>query len=161
MKAELTLLIQSTVDKRNNTSSNTKKVECFKCGGDHYANVCPENKSGSGSSKIKKKRQKSGGGGNQTNPDTKWKRTPPKKDEAHTKEVSGTKYFWCGTCKIWNTTHGTTDHVAGFKKTGGGGGGSSNGSTTTGTGQANLAQTGLVAGFLANVSSKGRAGQSN
>jgi hypothetical protein len=173
MKAELTLLIQSTIDKRvkanqksasgGNTkgdsldASSTKTVKCFNCGGQHYARDCPKPKADSSN----KKRQGSGAGGrNQVNPANKWKRTPPKKDEAHTKEVSGSTFHWCGTCKQWNTSHGTSDHVAGFKKSGDGGG-STNGSATTGTGQANLAQTGLVAGFLASMSSKDRAGQSN
>jgi hypothetical protein len=154
MKAELTSLIQSTVDKRvkakgqgNNDNGGGQKqtggkpVECWTCGGNHYARNCP--KSGSKDSSI-------GNGGSTTKS---WKKTPPKKDEPHEKKVNGKTFYWCGKCTRWTTTHGTSQHRGKKKK------GETNDST--GNEQANLAQahTDLVAGFLATMSSKDRYGQ--
>jgi hypothetical protein len=46
------------------------------------------------------------------NPATAWKRIPPGAGEPTSKMVDGTTVYWCGTCKYWNTTHTTVQHIS-------------------------------------------------
>ena len=64
-----------------------------------------------------------------------------KKGESHGKEVDGTTYYWCRKYSRWNTTHKSSEHIVGFKKTGN--------EESEGNDEATLAQTGLVSGYLA------------
>ena len=46
-------------------------------------------------------------------PRRRWRRQGPKENESETLNRGGKIYFWCGRCRLWNTTHKTNEHVWG------------------------------------------------
>ena len=46
-----------------------------------------------------------------------WRRQGPKEGESETLVRGGKTYFWCGRCRLWNTTHKTVEHIRGGPKT--------------------------------------------
>ena len=46
-----------------------------------------------------------------------WRRVPPTEGEPEVMERNGSKFYWCGKCRLWNKTHLTSQHVVGFKST--------------------------------------------
>ena len=66
---------------------------------------------------MKKKKQDSSGSNNTSSQKKKrWRRTPPTPGSSETINKEGRTYYWCGKCKRWTESHGTTEHVDGFKK---------------------------------------------
>jgi len=156
MKAEVTSLIQSAVDKqlKNNKNSGGGKesgVKCWDCGGNHYARNCPKkdgnsnnNGNNGGQNQQHGNQGNSGGSGKR-----KWKSIPPKEGESEQKTHEGKTYYWCAKCRKWNLTHKTDQHMAGIGKEGQGGQ-----AKKDGDGAANMAAAsypGLVAGFLSKI----------
>ena len=45
-----------------------------------------------------------------------WRRQGPKEGEAETLRRGNKTYFWCGKCRLWNTTHKTAEHIRGGPK---------------------------------------------
>ena len=43
-----------------------------------------------------------------------WKNQPPAPGASDERMMDGTKFYWCGKCKRWNTTHKTSEHVVGY-----------------------------------------------
>ena len=85
-----------------------KNVTCWVCGQKgHTAKKCPNRKTDAGDSDGKG--APSGNGGKEKHPAPWWKQ-PPKKDESHEKNHDGKKWFWCGKCGKWNTSHNTSQH---------------------------------------------------
>jgi hypothetical protein len=41
-----------------------------------------------------------------------WKRAPPRAGEPYKKGIEGVIWSWCGTCKYWNLSHTTVEHVS-------------------------------------------------
>jgi hypothetical protein len=79
---------------------------CWNCGQTgHLSNECgkPKKRRGGDRRGKEKEAQKSL---------TSWKRQPPRADEPHEKTITGTKWYWCGRCCIWNESHLSKDHVA-------------------------------------------------
>ena len=46
-----------------------------------------------------------------------WRRQGPKDGEGETLQRGGKTYFWCGRCRLWNTTHKTAEHIRGGPRT--------------------------------------------
>ena len=89
----------------------TGKNNCLNCGKEgHWARDCPDkSKSGGGGGGGRNGRnraQRMGKGGN-------WKTTPPKSGQPTTIKRGDLEFHWCDTCKHWNTTHTTIQHVKG------------------------------------------------
>ena len=42
-----------------------------------------------------------------------WRRQGPREGETETMVRGGKTYFWCGRCRLWNTTHKTAEHIRG------------------------------------------------
>jgi hypothetical protein len=91
------------VDKALNKEK--KPITCFTCKKEgHMSRDCPD--------KAKEGGKKDGDGKKKDRGD-KWKRTAPADGESETKTIKDKTYYWCGTCKMWNTTHITARHEAG------------------------------------------------
>ena len=45
-----------------------------------------------------------------------WRRQGPKEGEKEILQRGDKTYFWCGKCRLWNTTHRTVEHVRGGPK---------------------------------------------
>ncbi|MGH3056009.1 MAG: hypothetical protein ACRDL7_13630, partial [Gaiellaceae bacterium] len=84
--------------------SDGTTIRCFKCGGPHYANKCPnknDGKSGVGRSQAQKK---------SNDKEKSWKRVAPNSGSATQKTVDGQSFKWCGKCRRWTVTHSTEEH---------------------------------------------------
>ena len=108
--AEIMTLVSSINGKK---SSGKKKGNCNYCGSpDHWKDDCPLLKL-----KLKKKNQASSSSNDSVNPKNKsWRRTPTASGSPHTITKEGRTYYWCGICKRWTESHGTSDHEVGFKE---------------------------------------------
>jgi hypothetical protein len=100
-----TQVVKDMKGNNTNLSSGGKdlsKVKCYKCNElGHYEIKCPKGAT-SGNN---------GSGGTPT--PEKWKTTPPRANEPHSKTVNSKEFHWCGKCR---GTHGTTAHTKDFKK---------------------------------------------
>ena len=47
-----------------------------------------------------------------------WRRQGPKDGEKEVMQRGGKTYYWCGRCRLWNTTHRTSEHIKGGPKSG-------------------------------------------
>jgi hypothetical protein len=102
LKAEIVQLRQAVTDQgdtsRKRTNRDISKVTCFKCKKKgHYANKCPNARSGSADSESEQEP---------------WKGTPPGANEAQIKTVDGDIWKWCGKCHggRWTSSHTTAEH---------------------------------------------------
>ena len=50
-------------------------------------------------------------------PRRRWRRQGPKEGEKETLQRNEKTYYWCGKCRLWNTTHRTAEHIRGGPKT--------------------------------------------
>lgn len=88
------------------TKRNNNTVTCWNCGKPGHTNRnCPEP-------------PKNGSTGQSGLSNQQWRKTPPGEGAPHTKRIGEKTWFWCGTCKVWNTTHVTAKHVKGAGKGG-------------------------------------------
>ena len=50
---------------------------------------------------------------NLTQPKRRWRRQAPKEGDSEVLQRRGKTYFWCGKCRLWNTTHKINEHIRG------------------------------------------------
>ena len=48
-----------------------------------------------------------------------WKKIPPAPGAPEQQTIQGQRWFWCGVCTRWNTSHTTANHIVGYKKSSG------------------------------------------
>ncbi|MGH3053676.1 MAG: zinc finger CCHC domain-containing protein, partial [Gaiellaceae bacterium] len=80
--------------------SKEKDVRCHNCNEKgHYARNCPKDgkSTGRGNRRGKKKFPA-------------WQSAPPNSGQSERKDVDGKAYYWCGICRHWWTSHGTSSH---------------------------------------------------
>ena len=83
-------------DGQDSTAQGQTGVTCWNCGKKgHISSKCPDKANADNAS------------------DDDWKKKPPKKGEAHEKEVNGQTWKWCGRCPRWTLSHSTADHKDG------------------------------------------------
>ena len=51
--------------------------------------------------------------GASSQPRRRWRRQGPTDGDPEILQRGGKTYFWCGRCRLWNTTHKTIEHVRG------------------------------------------------
>ena len=49
-------------------------------------------------------------------PGRRWRRQGPKEGDSELLQRGGKIYYWCGKCRLWNTTHKTAEHIRGGPK---------------------------------------------
>ena len=109
MKAAEVMILVSNLQSMN--SSRKKKGNCNYCGKPgHWKDDCVL-------LKLKKQKEKSLNNTNTSSQKKKsWRRTPPAPGSSETIHKEGRTYYWCGKCKRWTESHGTSEHINGYKK---------------------------------------------
>ena len=111
--APTAFLIEKLTSKVNKLSATITKREgtCWTCGKEgHKSPECPT-KNNHSSETVKKKgvdRKRNSSKFMATRPE--WQRVKPKSGESETMIRKEKTWLWCGKCKHWSTTHGTSTH---------------------------------------------------
>ena len=99
-------ILQLLKNFKSSDGATKNKRKCFNCGStDHLVKDCTKPKQPEQQSKSRR----------HTNM-AKWKLTPPKGNEPHSKNVKGRLFHWCGKCENWTSTHNTSTHTGSAKK---------------------------------------------
>ena len=100
---------------KGGNESNNKSIKCFNCGEpNHLQKDCPYPRKSLKERRIIRHKNSAP-----------WRLKPPRKGEGISKIHKGVKYYWCGKCGNWTTSHSTETHTStknfgkGNKKKGG------------------------------------------
>lgn len=104
-------LIQQGINKSGGKGSNGSTTgTCHSCGKPgHWARDCPTKSASTGRS-TSGPRGNGGRTGGQSKGSTSWTKVAPVPGASEVKTMHGKTFHWCGTCKRWTTSHGTSQH---------------------------------------------------